>query len=157
MPIPDRQRSAAEGRRALDRALQPVRGVRIRRPPRGWIRAIRNALGMTAEQLAARVGVSQPTIQRLEMSEASDSIQLKTLRRLAEALDCELVYALVPRRPLQVMFDEQARAAARRELRSVGHTMALEDQALSAEEGEDLLERYIAEELDPRRVWALRR
>lgn len=131
-----------------------MRGLqRLRRPQRGWVRAIRNALGMTAEQLAVRVGVTQPTIQRLETSEALDTIQLKTLKRLAEALDCELVYALVPRVPLQQTYETRAREVAHRELGSVRHTMALEDQGVTDEDGEDLVRRYIDHELDPRELW----
>ena len=59
----DRRKSAAEARRALDRALSPYRARAQNRPPRGWARAIRDAFGMTAGQLGARMGVTQPTIQ----------------------------------------------------------------------------------------------
>jgi predicted DNA-binding mobile mystery protein A len=111
---------------------------------------------MTAEQLGERLGITQPSVQRLERSEAEDTIQLNTLRRVAEALDCEVVYALVPRENLQTVYDRAARDVARRELRAVSHSMVLEDQAVEDKDEDERLERFIADELDPREVWARR-
>ena len=126
------------------------------RPAGGWIRALRDALGMTAEQLGERMGVSQPTVQGLEASEAEDTIQLKTLRRAAEALGCELVYALVPKDSLQATYEQAARAVARRELSQISHSMALEDQAVDDLDEDERLRRYIETELDPREIWVRR-
>ena len=94
----NRRQAAAEARRSLDRILAPYLEVHRRPPARGWVRAVRDALGMTAEQLGERMGITQPSVNRLELSEAAGTIQLNTLRRAAEALGCEVVYALVPRR-----------------------------------------------------------
>lgn len=152
-----RRQASAEARRSLDRALEPFRKAPKHPPIRGWIRALRDALGMTAEQLGERMGISQPTVQRLELSEAGGSIQLSSLRRAAAALDCEVIYALVPRCSLQATYDEAAMALARRELRRIGHTMALEDQAVGDEEDKERLRRFIADELDPRELWGRRR
>ena len=152
----NRRQSAAEARRALDRALEPLRKAPHRRPQRGWVRAIRDALGMSAEQLGARIGVTQSTVQRLETSEVADTIQLSSLRRLAEGMDCELVYALVPRGSLAAVYDGAARDVARRELARVSHSMALEDQAVEDQDEDERLRRFIAEELDPREIWARR-
>ena len=76
-------------------------------PVRGWIKAIREALGMTTAQLAKRLGVRQPSVVALEQSEARGTIELATLRRVAEALDCTLVYALIPNKPLEATIREQ--------------------------------------------------
>jgi predicted DNA-binding mobile mystery protein A len=152
----NRRKSSAEARRSLDRVLAPFRRAPRGAPPRGWIRAVRDALGMTAEQLGDRMGISQPSVQRLELSEASSTIQLSSLRKAAAALDCEVVYALVPRRSLQETYDEAAERVGRRELGLIGHTMALEDQAVSDEDDETRLRRFIAEELDPREIWGRR-
>jgi predicted DNA-binding mobile mystery protein A len=152
----DRRQSAAEARRSLDRTLAPLLKLPRRRPQRGWVRAIRDALGMTAEQLGDRIGVTQSTIQRLETSEAADTIQLNSLRRLAEGLGCELVYVLVPRETLSATYDAAARDVARRELARVSHSMALEDQAVDDAGDEERLRQFIAEELDPREIWARR-
>jgi len=109
---------------------------------------------MTGGQLGRRLGVSQSTVQKLERSEQEGTIQLASLRRLAEALDCELVYVFVPRQPLERSYEMAARAVANRELASISHSMALEDQALDDADQDDRLQRFIADELDPRKVWA---
>ena len=58
---------------------QPLRG--LARPPRGWVRAIREALGMSAATLSARLGTTAGAVSRLEQSEAADRIQTKGRRR----------------------------------------------------------------------------
>jgi predicted DNA-binding mobile mystery protein A len=149
----DRRQTAAEARRALDRTLSPLLKLPRGRPRRGWVRAIRDALGMTAAQLGDRIGVTQSTIQRLETSEAADTIQLNSLRRLAEGLNCELVYALIPRDGLTATYDAAARAVARRELARVSHSMALEDQAVDDRDEDERLRQFIVKELAPREIW----
>lgn len=153
----NRRQAAAEARRSLDRTLAPFRKLPRRAPPRGWVRALRDALGMTAEQLGERMHITQPSVKRIELSEAEGTIQLNTLRRAAEALDCEVIYALVPRRTLEETYGAAARAVARGELRRISHTMALEDQAIADDDEDERLRRYIAEELDPREIWGRRR
>lgn len=121
-------------RRQLDDAIEQTRAANLPpRPPSGWIRSIREALGMPASYLASRLGVSVPTATRLEMSEAGDRISLSTLRRAAAALDCELQYVLVPRRSLGDTLRVRAAELARARMAAISHTMALEAQATSTE------------------------
>jgi predicted DNA-binding mobile mystery protein A len=101
----------------------------LARPPRGWVRAIREALGMSAAVLAGRLGTTAGAVTRLEQSEAADRIRLDTLRRAADALGCDLVYLLVPRRPLTAVVQERARELARSQAAAIEQTMRLEDQA----------------------------
>lgn len=120
--------------RQLDAALSRVRTADLPpRPPSGWVKAVREALGMTATQLAQRLGVTTSTATRLEASEADDTVSLATLRRAAEALNCELQYSLVPRQPLAQMLEARATALARQQMAAVSHTMALEAQSTSRE------------------------
>ena len=116
--------------RQVDEGLAVWRKANLpRRPPQGWIKTIRMALGMTSSALAQRVGdVSDSAIRKLELAEAEDAITLASLRRVAEALDCELQYALIPRLPLKQMLSEQASIVAWKQMERVSHTMALEDQ-----------------------------
>ena len=116
--------------RQVDEGLAIWRKANLpRRPPQGWIKTIRMALGMTSNALAQRVGdVSDSAIRKLELAEAEDAITLASLRRVAEALDCELQYALIPRLPLKQMLSEQACIVAGKQMERVSHTMALEDQ-----------------------------
>lgn len=86
---------------------------------------------MTATHLAHKLGVSTSTVTRLETSEADDAISLGTLRRAAEALGCELQYALVPKKTLADTLEARAAALAHEQMAAVSHTMALEAQATS--------------------------
>jgi predicted DNA-binding mobile mystery protein A len=129
----DRARLQARARTSLEDRFQawrqlPAKGAR---PYGGWVRAIREALGMTAEDLAERMGVSQPSLTRLEKSERESGARLDTLIRAADALECDFVYALVPRRPLDDLVTEQARRRALDRVHQVAQTMALEDQAIA--------------------------
>jgi predicted DNA-binding mobile mystery protein A len=119
------------GNRQLDAALSPWRALRPTQLTGRCLQAIRQALGLTTRQLAQRVGVSQSAVVAAERSEAGQDITLATLRRYANAMDCELVYALVPRRSLQETIEAQAERVAREEVSRVGQSMALEDQATS--------------------------
>lgn len=127
--------------RQLDKALVPWRSLDRSRPSSGWLRAIRQVLGMTTRQLARSVGVSQAAVSEVERTEARGDITLATLQRYATALDCELVYALVPRRSLEEMMGERADRIARDQVSRVRHSMALENQSTSKQ----LLKREIAE------------
>jgi predicted DNA-binding mobile mystery protein A len=115
----------------LDRTLAPFQALRgVARPQKGWIRAVRQALGLTAVELAEKLGVSRQLPLQLEKSEAEDRITLKSLRAVADALDCDLVYAFVPRSgSLSEIVEGRIRAEAGKRVRAVEHTMLLEDQA----------------------------
>jgi len=103
----------------LDERLEPWSGLVRAGPPRGgWVRALRQALGMSCPQLAARLSISRQGVIDLETREASGKITLAALGRAAEALDCDLVYAVVPRHGLRQMVKRQAKLQAERELRS---------------------------------------
>lgn len=120
--------------RQLDAALNRWRSADLpQRPPSGWIKAVREALGMTATQLAQRLGVTTSTATRLETSEADDTISLATMRRAAEALGCELHYALVPKQTLKETLEARAADLARKQMAAISHTMALEAQSTSTE------------------------
>jgi predicted DNA-binding mobile mystery protein A len=99
-----------------------------RPPPRGWLKAIRESLGLTERQQAGRLGITGSTLHKSESAEAEERITLGQLRKLADGLDCELVYALVPRKPLTQVVEDRARSIALQEVSGVAHTMSLEDQ-----------------------------
>lgn len=120
--------------RQLDASLGQWRSADLpSRPPSGWIKAVREGLGMAATHLAERLGVTTSTVTRLETSEADDTISLGSLRRAAEALGCELQYALVPKQRLSEILENRALSLARRQMAAISHTMALEAQATSRE------------------------
>ena len=77
-------------------------------PPGGWVRAIREALGMSQFELGQRMGVSQPRVAQIERAEANGSVELATIGRTASALGCSLRYVLVPDESLEQMVRRQA-------------------------------------------------
>jgi predicted DNA-binding mobile mystery protein A len=116
----------------LDTSLGSVRATVLpTRPKSGWSRAIRETLGMSTAALAARMGMTDGGVRKLEAAEAQQVISLASLRKLAEALDCELQYALVPRKSLGAVLRERAIQVAEERLRPVSHSMSLEDQAVT--------------------------
>ena len=124
------------------------------RPHKGWIRAIRNALGMSASDLATRMGVRQQTISDIERSERHDTIQLKTLERAAHAMDCRLVYALVPNSTLDETVSTQARRKAMQYLEAISHHSQLEDQPVSDEDLAVQVSELAERMADRRELWS---
>ena len=124
------------------------------RPPRGWTRAIREALGMSTGELGRRMGLTQSRVSQIERAEELGSIRLETLDRAARALNCQVRYVFVPNEPLENMVRQQARLRAEAEVDAVTHTMALEDQAPEPDvvraQVEELAERLI----DSPQLWA---
>lgn len=140
----------------LDAALARWRQAELLpRPPVGWVRAIRVVLGMTATHLAGRLGVATSSVIRMETSEADETISLATLRRAAEALGCELHYALVPKQSLADTLNDRAKLLARQRVAAVGHTMQLEAQGTSTKT-QEAQARSMADALragSPRQLW----
>ena len=117
-------RLAAQSRSQLDERFRELGPAKRYTPPvRGWIKALREALGMSTAQLAKRLGIKQPSLVALEQSEAKGTIELATLRRVAEALDCTLVYALVPK---QTAGNDAPRPSARVRAAAAGSGRALD-------------------------------
>lgn len=122
-------------RQQLDNTLSDYAALKQNSPPvKGWIRAIREALGMSGKQLANRLKVSQPRIPRLEQDELSGVVSLKTMRQAAEAMDCVFIYAIVPRTTLEETVRTQARKVAESRTQRVSHSMLLEAQSLPDKE-----------------------
>ena len=143
-----RAQDRATARRQLDKRMHFLRNSNFARPPRGWIKAVREALGMTTAQLGQRIGVGQSRAVDIEKAEITGSITLNSLERAAHALDCELVYALVPRKSLEEAVTERALALAIERVQATRQTMALEDQSVDAEDEREQvrqLARQIAE------------
>ena len=136
-----RSKDRALARKHLDNKLDSIRrSGDVQRPPKGWIKAIREALGMSAEQLANRIGVTKPRVYEIEKAEISGSITLASLERAAHALECKLIYTLVPKLPLQKAVEMRALDIAKKRIRAASHTMILEDQALDEKELREQIE-----------------
>lgn len=150
-----RNLQAKLARKHLDKRLAVMREAGVSARPRsGWIRALRDALGVTSSELGRRMGVVQSVVTRFEQGELDDSITLRSLRSVSEALNCELVYALVPRKPLEQLLYEQALIVAERQLAGISHSMALENQSLGDADHETERDRLISVLLQqPSKLW----
>lgn len=124
----------ASMRRQLDRRFEgaSLESV-LQRPPHGWIRTTRQALGMRLVDLAKRIGVTEGALRQNEAAELDESLTLKHLRRAAEAMGCELVYAFVPKTSFENRYKEQVRKRAVADAGRIARTMALESQGVSGE------------------------
>ena len=143
-----------QARRRLDERFRRLRPLADEpRPHKGWIRAIRDALGMSSTELATRLGVSQQSVSQMEQSEQQDTITLGALRRAANALDCDLVYVLEPRTSLDEAVREQAHRKAARHLAPLAHHSRLEDQALTEDDEAAQLEEFASRFIDRKGLW----
>lgn len=116
-------------RKSLDEKLSHfAEAKKVVMPKSGWVRAIREAIGMSTVQLANRMGIQQSGVSFLEQREVAKTITLETLERAARAMNCELVYALVPKESLEKIVDEQAAKSAAQILSRTTHSMELELQ-----------------------------
>lgn len=140
----------------LARRLRGLSRSDLREPPgKGWIRSVREALGMSYYQLAKRIGVSQPTVVNWERREAKGTISLQSIKKVADALQCDLIYVLAPRKPFGEILKDRAMQKAQIIVEQTGRSMSLEDQQTSLtyrrravkETARELLER------NPRRLW----
>lgn len=142
--------------RQLGSRLKPFSRLTSSAVPReGWIRSIREALGLTAQGLSERMGVTRPAITQLERAEQQGRITLNKLREVAEALDSKLVYALVPTESLEAILALRARTVAQERMERVWHSMLLEGQEISSEEKERQIADLSRELLsgNPRDLW----
>ena len=108
-------------------------------PYKGWIRSIKDALGMNGRQLAERMGVTKQRVSIIEKQELAGSVTINTMRKSAEALNCAFVYCLVPNADLEDIVREQVRKIAFNWSSRASHTMRLEDQELDRAENEEIM------------------
>ena len=156
------RKSLISQRVLVEKKLRPWIALRADNAPRsGWIKAVRGALGMNTRQLAARVGVGQSNVTRLEERELQGKVTLERLANAAKAMNCKLIYAVVPDdrySDLEAIIDERARDLAQQLVRRTEHSMRLEKQgAADADLGKEV--DRLADELKSKmdsRIWGRR-
>lgn len=141
--------------RQMEEKLRPWRALSKSRPKRGWVRTIRESLGMTSAQLARRLGVTRQAVIDLERREADGSVTISALEKAAHAMCSEVVYAIVPQQELQIVIEQQAQKVAAAEMNKVAHSMRLESQGVSQDEQQRLIAESAANLLRtrPKSVW----
>jgi predicted DNA-binding mobile mystery protein A len=132
------RRNLLSQRRLMEKKIRPWTALRADKAPgSGWIKAVRGALGMSARQLADRIGVEQSTVTRLEERESVGKVTLESLATVAKAMDCKLVYAIVPNeryRDFETIVNERAQGLARQLVERAEHSMQLEKQGTDAQD-----------------------
>ena len=143
-------------REQLDATLRHFEPLKSIAPPnKGWIRAIRDVIGMTGEQLANRLNTNKQRVSRIEHDEKLGKVKIETLRNVADALDCEFAYAFVPRNNLEQTVREQAEVIAKKRMTRSNQMMRLEKQELSQDEKNKALQNLIDEIIEtmPKSLW----
>ena len=142
--------------RQLDRVLRPWHDlVQKHEQYNNWFQVIREALGVSTRYLAKKIGLSPGRIVQLQQAEIDGSITLRNLKKVAESLDCQLIYAFVPKNSLESIIENRAKEVAKEMLGSVNHTMSLEQQEVKKSELQeqytDLVNELILE--NPKNLW----
>lgn len=145
-------------RRIVEQKIDRLGKLNVPAPPSGWVKAIRGSLGLSIRQLADRVGVGHGSINQIEKREPKKRVTLESLEQVARAMDCKLVYAIVPQEvggTLEDIIDARAKEAATRIMRNVAHSMRLEAQGTSEKEIIREVERIAKElkESGDARIW----
>ena len=143
-------------REQLDATLGRFEPLKTLVPPgKGWIRAIRDAIGMTGEQLAKRLNINKQRVSRIEHDEKLGKVKIETLRNVAEAMDCVFVYAFIPNDSLDQTVKEQAKEIAKKRMARSNQMMRLEKQELSETEKVKAMQTIIDEivETMPKSLW----
>lgn len=115
-------------RAQLDDFFLTLRKLNLTKPRSGWVKEIREALGMSMADLAHRMNTIKQRVERIEKDEVSEKVTLQTMSKVAEAMDCEFVYFYVPKKSLQESIELQAERIAKEMLGIVDRTMKLEKQ-----------------------------
>lgn len=143
-------------REQLDHRLSAIKKVALSSiPPTGWIKSIREALGMSTAQMGKKVGIDQSRISRIENAEVRGDVKLSSLMKIAESLDMQFVYAFIPKQSLEDMVQQQAKSIALKRMKRLNNTMRLEEQELPDEQKEKALKDMINKIMidEPKDFW----
>ena len=121
-------------RRGLDHRVSvlKVASQEAKKPARGWLRAVRAAVALSQDQVARKLGIKRQSYSDLELAEERGSASLNSVQRAAEAMDCDLIYFIMPRESIAGTYSELARIhdPEFRHLEASEHSMALEGQSV---------------------------
>lgn len=117
----------------LDDKLISLKALEI--PANGWINTLRNSLKMTLSVLAEKMNTKPQVVQIFEKNETKGTITLNSMHKIADAMDCRFVYAIVPKTSLREIIENQAQKSAVTMVKRISHSMNLESQGIG-EKGE---------------------
>jgi len=138
----------------VSRRLEKMRPLKVKATGISqWIAYLQGALAMTSTQLAKKLKITTPSLNRLKEREKNGGITLKQLKKIASALECDLIYAFIPKKPLEKIMNENARKKASELLRKVTIQMELENQGLSKSQQKKQLQELIEELMFTKNLW----
>lgn len=140
----------------LDKQLQPWHQIKqLCKPKYNWIHTIRKALGITTKQLAKKMDVDRSRVVRIESDELKGALTIQTLTTMANALNCDFIYALVPKKSLGKILEDQAQKIATLRIKRVSNNMLLENQALATKQNKTQIKELqeILLTKSPKRLW----
>ncbi len=142
-------------RSQLDRSFMDLKTLNLRTPKKGWLKEVRESLGMSMKDLAERLGTIKQRIERIEKDEVAAKVTLETMRKTAAAMNCDFIYFVVPKNSLEETLKDQALRTAQKILKQVGKTMALEAQGTSNLSQKKMIENLAQEMLSKvdRKIW----
>lgn len=125
-------------------------------PPIGWIKAIRNGIGMSMEQLGKKLSITKQGVMDIEKREKEGAITIKSMQEIAKAIEMKFVYGFVPDAgSLEQMIETRALEMATKIVQRTSNTMKLEDQENSKERIEKAIKERAAEIINktPKILW----
>ncbi len=108
---------------------------------------------MSQTTLAARLGISGPAVNKLERAELTGGITTAKLAEVATALNCSLVYVLVPNATLEETIRSEALRVAASTLGYAERTMVLEAQGVDPDRRRETMERIAQDLIDHGNLW----
>ena len=142
----------------IDKKLKQLKTTAVPPPKTGWIRTIRKALGLSQASLAHKLGITPQSLVDIEKNEQSGKVSLQTLKRVADVLDCDVHYSIVPRKSLEQKVRDQALTAAKEIVGRTQLHMTLEDQRTNNKFQETRI-KELAEELirnNDKKIWEIK-
>lgn len=130
----------------LKEILSSLRGID------SWSEYVRKALGMSVSQLANRLGIGQPSVSAIEKREKEGRLTIGKLREVANAMECDLVYAFVPRGSMEKVIYDQAFKKASISMELADTHMSLEDQKVTLDL-EERMEELIEDKKYSKYLW----
>ncbi len=143
-------------RQQLDSKLSPLKDIAASgMPKQGWIRTIREALGMSSTHLGKKAGLDQSRISRLENAEKQGNLKVSSLQKIAKALGMRFVYGFVPETTLEEVVRKQAKKIISQRMTRLDKTMQLEQQGLSDTEKKKAFQNMVDKLLmeHPKDLW----
>ena len=137
----------------FERRVKPLRkNISSFKVRNGWIHYLRSVLGIKLSTLARLAKTTPSTVQQAEKREEKHKVTIETLRRMAEAMDCEFVYAFIPKKEIKELIETRAYDKAKKTLERVDTHMTLEDQKVTQEMNERI-ERLAKKLIESGDVW----